>query len=737
MLFHSHVGRLVLGFLLAGLGTLTLAAQTIIGAGAVSGTWTLSGSPYLVQGDITIESSQLLTVEPGVEVRFAAGAGLVVTEYGRLFAEGTPEALIVFTSQAVSPVPGDWTGLKFARTGNRVTVRYCRIEYAATAILCTSWDCKCEADDNFSVIENCQILSNSQDGIFCLAEGCSGWICVPTDPLGECSPTIAGNWICANGGYGIRMDIHHGDTRPQITRNVIDDNGLGGIRCEGGGPTVHNNDILHHAGPGITGYLGNDRLRIVNNIIAWNNTGVESLLEYLPAVMQYNVLWQNNPDYVGMSPTDLDLVEDPLLMNHLVQNYALQIDSPCIDAGDPRLARDPDLTRVDIGAYFLHQSDSMPPAAAFMADEAAGVFPLTTGLVDLSSGKVSAWNWDFGDGTTPPSSDTHYPIHTYEWPGNYTVTLTVSGPDGEDTLQREDYLQVLPRSPSATDIVYPQIALGGGYTCIFMAGNRTDREWRGRIELRQGFEAAWSVPWCLDGEPQAGFSADVILAPGATRKFIMTSDEPLQAGYLRVMSEQLPARDTLATALFYNYRPAGDLVDSTATPQSQPGSRFWFLAEKSEIVNTGLAYCSADRRRDFDVTLTLYDAEGNLFDQVVMNYDGHTARFFAGADGIFPAVPEGFLGAVCIESANDICLAVLSMTATGENAFQLTSLPPALLPATGQGAIVYPHVALGGGYECTFLAGNHTDAVWSGNVELLQGLDDPWPTAWSLDGVPQ
>lgn len=48
---------------------------------------------------------------------------------------------------------------------------------------------------------------------------------------------------------------------------------------------------------------------------------------------------------------------------------------------------------------------------------------------DKSYGNITSWEWDFGDGTTSKEQN---PIHTYEKDGfHYTVTLTVSGPEGE------------------------------------------------------------------------------------------------------------------------------------------------------------------------------------------------------------------------------------------------------------------------------------------------------------------
>lgn len=48
---------------------------------------------------------------------------------------------------------------------------------------------------------------------------------------------------------------------------------------------------------------------------------------------------------------------------------------------------------------------------------------------DRSIGEVTRRTWDFGDGAT---SDEEYPIHRYDRAGEWTVQLTVEGPDGTD-----------------------------------------------------------------------------------------------------------------------------------------------------------------------------------------------------------------------------------------------------------------------------------------------------------------
>ncbi len=80
-----------------------------------------------------------------------------------------------------------------------------------------------------------------------------------------------------------------------------------------------------------------------------------------------------------------------------------------------------------------------PPTANFTGSPTSGCPTLTVNFTDQSSGDITDWSWDFGDGTT---STLQNPSHDYANPGSYTVSLTVTGPGGSDTNTKNNYITV-------------------------------------------------------------------------------------------------------------------------------------------------------------------------------------------------------------------------------------------------------------------------------------------------------
>ena len=80
------------------------------------------------------------------------------------------------------------------------------------------------------------------------------------------------------------------------------------------------------------------------------------------------------------------------------------------------------------------------PVAGFTANNTNGTVPLSVQFTDQSTGNVTGYSWNFGDGYT---STLQNPTHTYTTPGIYNVTETVTGPGGNNTLTRTGYITVL------------------------------------------------------------------------------------------------------------------------------------------------------------------------------------------------------------------------------------------------------------------------------------------------------
>ena len=99
-----------------------------------------------------------------------------------------------------------------------------------------------------------------------------------------------------------------------------------------------------------------------------------------------------------------------------------------------------------------------PITASFMASDTFNCSPLDVQFTDNSfNGNAVSWIWDFGDGSTPDS--TQNPTHTYTQNGLFDVQLIVGDDLGcSDTLLRQEYIFL--RGPTAN------LALSRDFGCI-------------------------------------------------------------------------------------------------------------------------------------------------------------------------------------------------------------------------------------------------------------------------------
>lgn len=90
------------------------------------------------------------------------------------------------------------------------------------------------------------------------------------------------------------------------------------------------------------------------------------------------------------------------------------------------------------GGLLSYRNEVTPPVADFIVSGSSGDIPLTVEFTSLSTGVIDARLWNFGDGGT---STLENPTYVYEESGNYSVSLTVTGPGGADTLVQGSLIQ--------------------------------------------------------------------------------------------------------------------------------------------------------------------------------------------------------------------------------------------------------------------------------------------------------
>ena len=91
----------------------------------------LAKSPYTIAGEFILDGSALLIIQPGVIIRYEAGASLSVND-GAVWARGRADAPIVFESAAASPAPGDYGEAVSLKSPAASVFEYCAVRHAAT-----------------------------------------------------------------------------------------------------------------------------------------------------------------------------------------------------------------------------------------------------------------------------------------------------------------------------------------------------------------------------------------------------------------------------------------------------------------------------------------------------------------------------------------------------------------------------------------------------------------------------
>jgi hypothetical protein len=212
---------------------------------------------------------------------------------------------------------------------------------------------------------------------------------------------------------------------------------------------------------------------------------------------------------------------------------------------------------------------------------------------------------------------------------------------------------------STEDVLfYPQLAIGGGYSVVFIVTNKSESNWSGIAK-----------PLLNDGSLDY-LRTPIELNPKETKKFIFSGGATGLSTALQIEGNPGYAPATLSVAYFFSFSESGNLKDTIGVPKGVSSSKFTFPVEKSAATDTGLAIRRRTNQVDSPITLTLLDASGTQVQQVIQKSD--FSIFFT---QLFAAIPNQFFGSMTAESQDEFYLVVMRLEyVTG--GFQLTSVPP-------------------------------------------------------------
>lgn len=265
---------------------------------STSTTWTVAGSPYVLDGSVTVAAGATLTIEPGVIVKLN-GQFTGMTINGTLTAIGSFLNPITITSYkddsaggdtngdgtATAPAPGQWYSLGFNSNTSqltRVNVRYggygSNQQYGAISL----WG------SGYSVVIDQSTISKSMDSAIAVG--------------GQSSVTLTNSLLNAN-GYGIFVNY----ASATVDHSTISDSTGRGVWFNlptftpyPPATTLMNSDITHNGGAGVyIGANGDYPLASMphgnsNNIYANNNGGLQLEVSGYPGFVRANVDWKGN-----------------------------------------------------------------------------------------------------------------------------------------------------------------------------------------------------------------------------------------------------------------------------------------------------------------------------------------------------------------------------------------------------------------------------------------------------------
>jgi len=264
-----------------------------------NGFWDDPDITYELSNSVTVPAGKTLTVAPGQVVKGRALWGEDIIVQGRLLAEGTPAAPIVFTSDrddtaggdtnndgsASAPARGNWGTIQFAATSTGSMLDHAEVRYGGAGAAAV-WASGCSV-----AIKNSVIRHSSTHG------------------------------VCAQN-----------NAQMQLTSNVIVQNSGAGVRAESGASVAAVNNTIDGNNPGV--HADAAAAVLTNNLISNNTTAGVRASGGAVVTAAYNGVFNPsaaNGNYYGLASQtgqNGNLSADPLYSDRINLDFTLQGGSP-------------------------------------------------------------------------------------------------------------------------------------------------------------------------------------------------------------------------------------------------------------------------------------------------------------------------------------------------------------------------------------------------------------------------
>jgi|GEM_PF-1808488 len=327
---------------------------TIINAGTVSGIWEKALSPYIINGNISVEASNTLVIEPGVNVQFADYYSVVVSDNSILIANGSESDSIYF--YAIDTIIG-WAGIDLVSKQYVDSLTYCLFKNGkAHSSIDQSWPANYHGGvisitNSSPTIADCSFKYNNAE------VGHGGAIYV----YGNSYPTLTRLEFLNNSApYGGALSISgtaSDETYRLLNNSVFINNTAvygGALYNQQGNLIVRNstfyNNDAYYGGGAIN--LWTDSDVIIKNSILFENTSPDGnqikfgsymvpsslFIEYCSIDTSVSDWYTHSSNYSALDVFQMgegNIYSQPDFVDQSINNLALSASSPCIDAGNP------------------------------------------------------------------------------------------------------------------------------------------------------------------------------------------------------------------------------------------------------------------------------------------------------------------------------------------------------------------------------------------------------------------